>query len=365
MKKSFHHILLLALVFLLSWNAVRPVVAQEENSVSVYDLIALINNQRVGYGLPALQANSILMSTAQQTADTMAANSMGWHIGNVSGRVMAAGYGGGATAWATENFAIGPMTLDEIAWIWSDESHQIPVVKPNYTDIGAGIAISPSGSVYYVVQAAYTGGGSAASPTRAVGSGTAEPTSNATEAMAQFIAPVTIATPGADGAIHHEVLYGQSLWSIAIAYNTKIVDILRTNGLSPESQIVYAGQELIIPSPTPSSGTASTSLTGTLTVPVSTDAGSPESLQPEKTLQPTTNGPHAANTVQVNLRYAPTSKTTLNAATPQPNPLITATPASSADRSGKNNIVPILLGVTFILGIGLVIFGLLFKHRQL
>ena len=332
--------------------------------MSVYDLIALINNQRVGYGLPALQANSILMSTAQQTADTMAASSMGWHIGNVSGRVMAAGYGGGATAWATENFAIGPMTLDEISWIWSDASHQIPVVKPNYTDIGAGIAISPSGSVYYIVQAAYTGGGSAASPTRAVGSGTAEPTSNATDAVAQLIAPVSVATPGTDGVIHHEVLYGQSLWSIAIAYNTKIVDILRTNGLSPESQIVYAGQELIIPSPTPALGVTSIALASTLATPVPTDMGTLETFQPEQTLQPTDNGPHAANTVQVNLRFVPTNKTTPNSTNLQINQILTTTPAAPVDNgSGNNSVVPIMLGVTFILGIGLVIFGLIFKHR--
>lgn len=365
MKKIlFRQIIVAAVCLGLGWSSVHPVMAQDENSVTVYDLIALINNQRVGYGYPALSANSILMSTAQSTADIMAANSMGWHIGDVSGRVMAAGYGGGATAWATENFAIGPMTIDEIAYIWSDASHQIPVVNGNYQEVGAGIAISPSGAVYYVLQAAYTGGGSGSSvsPTRAAGSSsTAEATYDATEAMAQYISPVQLATPGSDGIIHHEVLYGQSLWSIAIAYNIKIIDILNKNGLSADDQIVYAGQKLVIPSAT-SSGTSSlatlsTAVTGTPPPPADATV-QPDEVQASP---PTESGPHAAYTVQVNLRF-----TGEKSATPQPSKQ-SLTPAADDDpaadeRTGSAPIIPIVMGSIFIIAVGLILFGLFTKR---
>lgn len=230
------------LMVLLTALQVAPARAQSGNNITAYDLIALVNNIRTSNGLPALEVSNILMSTAQSTAEIMAANRMGWHIGDVRGRIMAAGYGGGATAWATENFAIGPMSLEDLTWMWSDADHMIPMVKPAYQHIGAGVATAADGSIYYIVHAAYTSGSGAAS-TQPPGSTGVEPTAPA----AQWIIPVVTATPAADGAVIHEVKMGQSLWSIAIAYNTHIVDILRFNLLSPEQQVVWVGQKLNIP----------------------------------------------------------------------------------------------------------------------
>lgn len=143
---------------LLTVSLVKPVSAQSGANITAQDLINLVNGLRTGNGLPALEVSSILMSTAQSTAEIMAANNMGWHIGDVRGRVMAAGYGGGATAWATENFAIGPISLEDLAWMWSDPDHMIPMVKPAYQHIGAGVATAADGSIYYIVHAAYTSG---------------------------------------------------------------------------------------------------------------------------------------------------------------------------------------------------------------
>src|SRR5512140_3542112 len=76
------------------------------SQASAYDLILAMNTLRVSYGLPALIEDPIIDAVAQSTAATMAANNLSWHIGNVRGRLAAAGYGGGGTVWATENFAV-------------------------------------------------------------------------------------------------------------------------------------------------------------------------------------------------------------------------------------------------------------------
>ena len=111
------------------------------------------------------------------------------------GRLAAAGYGGGGTVWATENFAIGyDASIDEIMVMWSDESHMLPAVKPYYCNIGAGTAQASNGSTYYVLQAAYVSGkecGTYTSPGGPVEGG----------GGFGIIVPVTIATPDAAGKI--------------------------------------------------------------------------------------------------------------------------------------------------------------------
>src|SRR5687768_12993915 len=139
------------------------------NQVSAYELILAMNTLRVSYGLPALIEDPIVNAVAQSTAATMAANNMSWHIGNVRGRIAAAGYGGGGTVWATENFAVssGGMGIDEIMAAWADPDHMRPAVEPAYCHVGAGAAQTADGRIYYILQAAYVAGqacGSAFSP---------------------------------------------------------------------------------------------------------------------------------------------------------------------------------------------------------
>jgi uncharacterized protein YkwD len=69
--------------------------AQQSEGVTAYDLIIAMNTMRVSYGLPALIEDPIINAVAQSTAETMAANQMSSHIGNVSGRLASAGYGRG------------------------------------------------------------------------------------------------------------------------------------------------------------------------------------------------------------------------------------------------------------------------------
>jgi len=114
-----------------------------------------MNVLRVANGFPPLAVNQILMGTAQWTAEYMAANHLLGHIGNVRGRVAEAGYGSGATVYATENWAMGFTTLAQIMAAWSDPAHMYPATMSYYVDIGAGVATGPWGP-YYVLHAAYS-----------------------------------------------------------------------------------------------------------------------------------------------------------------------------------------------------------------
>ena len=244
---------LIALVFgvLHSPKAVRadqsnPVPV---NQVSAYELIIAMNTLRVSYGLPALVEDPVINAVAQSTAATMAANNMSWHIGDVRGRLAAAGYGGGATVWATENFAVGRdgTGIDEIMAVWADPDHMRPAVNPDYCNVGAGIAQASNGRIYYILQAAYVAGQACGSSSPSVPSGTIQPgTGSGSGFVSQLIVPVKIATPDTEGRIYHVVQAGQSFWSIAIAYQITIQDLETWNNISRNIPL-QSGQRLYIP----------------------------------------------------------------------------------------------------------------------
>ena len=217
--------------------------------VTAYDLIIAMNTLRTSNGLPALVEDPIIDAVAQSTAEIMAAQQMSWHIGNVSGRLASAGYGGGSKVWATENFAVGDMGIDQIMLVWSDASHMIPAVNPAYCNIGAGVAEASNGRTYYVLQAAYVSGKSCGEY-KSVGGTTTKKGGSTDEGRAggvsQLIVPVKVATPDADGRVFHVVQQGQSFWSIAIAYKITINDLEKWNNLSRDSKL-QIGERLFIP----------------------------------------------------------------------------------------------------------------------
>jgi LysM repeat protein/uncharacterized protein YkwD len=220
-----------------------------DGGASAGELIAAMNSLRVSNGLPALIEDSIIDAVAQGTAEIMAANEMSWHIGDVSGRIAAAGYGGGSKVWATENFAVGfDMSIDQIMVVWSDASHMIPAVTASYCHIGAGVAKAGNGMTYYVLQAAYTAGKSCGDYTSPPDSNPPPSGNNGTPARVPgIIIPVKTAEPDAEGKIYHEVKAGQSFWAIAIAYHVTIADIEFYNNISRETKL-QPGQKLFIPS---------------------------------------------------------------------------------------------------------------------
>jgi LysM repeat protein len=231
----------------------QPVRADEirpapSHQTSAYDLILAMNTLRVSRGLPALVEDPIIDAVAQSTAATMAANNMSWHIGDVRGRIAAAGYGGGATVWATENFAVSSngMGIDEIMAMWADPDHMLPATNAAYCNVGAGTATSADGRIYYILQAAYVAGQACGSTAPSSSSGGTPQAGSIPNPISQLIVPVKIATPDADGRTYHVVQQGQSFWSIAIAYQITIHDLEQWNNTSRNIPL-HTGQKLFIP----------------------------------------------------------------------------------------------------------------------
>jgi len=205
-----------------------------------------MNVLRMANGLPALIEDPIVNAVAQGTAQIMADGLLSWHIGDVKGRLAAAGYGEGATVFATENFAIAGdgATIDQIMLMWADYDHMRPATQPYYCHVGAGTARASNGMTYFILQAAYISG----VPCEAAPPGSGTPLPGQTPVVPGIVTPVELVEPDENGNYLHIVKPGQSFWSIAVAYGVTIKDILRWNNL-PESYVLQTGDELQIAGP--------------------------------------------------------------------------------------------------------------------
>jgi len=218
---------------------------------SPIDLVNAVNALRASFGLPLYSISPILMATAQAQADFLAATGSMTHSGpggiGLTDRLLAAGYPlagdlslGGFRA---ENITGGDETMPAEAAVdrWTgDAPHLNTMVSPNLTEIGAGVAIS-NGRVYYVIDAARpTSAGDPPVAATSVGGGSAF----AGDVSPEIIIPVSVSTPNADGNVFHEVKFGQTLWQIAITYETKIDEIKRLNNLFDNN--IYPGNTLLI-----------------------------------------------------------------------------------------------------------------------
>ena len=315
--------------------------ATSESEVTPYDLINAMNSARMANGFSALTVSDILMGTAQSTAEIMAANHSGGHIGDVKGRVMAAGYGGGQDAWATENFMTGPASLESIMMAWSDDLHMIPAINPNYCHIGAGIAESDDGTVYYVLHAAYTSMHACGSGSSSTTSTSLTPAAAATSSISQWVVPVEVATPGSDGYLIHIAKSGQTLWTIAEAYGVSIDDIMNMNYyISPENQEIYIGQKIYIP-----------------TLPVT--------ITPTPAEDPATSTPPAVKKPAATQTREPTETSLPVAAiqTSAPQKTIEQDQETPVLQEGQmNKAIPVAILAALCLGGGLVVWGLFFNR---
>jgi LysM repeat protein len=216
-----------------------PSVTSTGTPITAQGIIDAFNKLRRSHNMRGLVVDPILMGLAQQDSDYMALNSMTSDIGNVRGRAMAAGYGAGDIPWLTENFAIDPQSLEELMMIWGDADHMRGANNLWYAHCGVGIS-EYNGDVYYVFIAGYTSN-------RIYKPGaTALPGQTLTAPVSQVMFPVIKATPGADGTLIHTVQHGQTLWAIAIAYGTHILDIQRANGMTADQVDLSEGRNLII-----------------------------------------------------------------------------------------------------------------------
>jgi len=253
MQKLRKFTLFFLCLLLLAFSAATPNLATEAKnsqaplqSVSAYELIAAMNVLRMANGLPALIEHPIINAVAQGTAQIMADGLLSWHIGDVKGRIAAAGYGGGGTVFATENFAVAgdSVTIDQIMLMWDDYDHMRPATQPYYCHVGAGTAKASNGMTYFILQAAYVAG----VPCEDVPPGSVTPIPGQTPIVPGIITPVELVEPDENGNYLHIVKPGQSFWSIAVAYGVTIKDILLWNNL-PEGYVLQTGDKLLIAGP--------------------------------------------------------------------------------------------------------------------
>ncbi len=250
-RKSIHIHGLLVLVLLLA--CLGSVMSSRAQGGDPYDLIDAVNTLRINNGLPPYEVNNILMSIAQGHSNYQAAIGSVTHIGaggtRPRDRAVAAGYGGGATFFISENIAGGTdLSVDGAISMWlGDDPHIQTMLSSNYQEVGAGVA-EAGGFVYYTLDAAYVSCDSYnPPPTTYPGGPTALP----------YYA-VKTATPNPDGSIVHTVMLGQNLSLIATGYGITVEQLKELNHLTDDT--IYDGDILIIrlgdtPGPT-ATGTA-------------------------------------------------------------------------------------------------------------
>ncbi len=329
-KLSLLIIACLVLISLLSLE-VSPGTAQ---AGSASDLIDAVNQLRAANGLPPYRTDPILMGTAQGQSDYQAAVGSIQHEGpggsRPRDRAIAAGYGGGATVFISENIAGGiDLSVEQTVSMWQgDAPHLNTMLGANYTDIGAGVAVSDN-FVYYTIDVGYVAGGSEGHPPAStpLPGGTPQPTQ-------PLVVPIRTATPMPDGSIVHVVQWGQFPITIAKAYGISLEELLKLNDLKPTPSI-YVGQKLIIRA-----------------------AFTPTATEPTATASPTATATRR-----------PTRTPTLSPPTPTPTTIetdapVTATPspiAQATDPVGKSMLI--MIGVLGVSGAVLLVVGGILKRR--
>jgi len=255
--------------------------ADADNSISAAEILSTVNGIRSGsYGLPALVENSALDSCAQWTADTMASIGATTHLVYLgypaaSTRCQSFGFGAGQTVFVTENWAMGAsLSLNTLIYdYWADSAHMLPMTQSEYVYVGIGISTASNGETYYILQAGSAAGGGGGTSS---GSGTSASsgTTSSVPDVSQYMIPVTVATPDAQGMVYHTVKYGQPLITIALAYGITLDELKSENGLTSDD--IMEGTKLKIkqvPTPTPT--------------PVVTAAATPVSAQQSNGNAPT------------------------------------------------------------------------------
>lgn len=254
--------------FILLVFADQPVPTHAQIG-DAWELISEVNALRASYGLAPYEVNSSLMSAAQKHSDYQAQIGTWTHAGpggsRPHDRAVAAGYGGGAQVYVSENVAMGINLSPHktVYEMWQDAIHLETMISSQYKHIGAGVGISGD-TVYYTIDVGYIaespGGGNGnppgEDPPPGGDGGTPAPTA------IPFV-PIVVSTPGPDGSIYHVVQWGQFLENIAKAYEKPLNDLLSLNGMTSET-IIYPGDKLLInPGRTPE-GTGGREVTPTV-----------------------------------------------------------------------------------------------------
>ena len=259
MKKTVNWLVVFALlVVTLSLLLPKEVSAKPQVQTTISSasqLIEVVNNLRVSYGLQQLTVHPILMQTAQSQADYMAATGQTTHTrpGGISftQQLLTLGFPlsgdlslGGFRA---ENILSNsdPLVWNGVPSAWQDADHMNTMLSQNFTNIGAGLSQGKGGYYYAVDCAAVTGSGQMQSSASSILTSVPASESGNSAGISQYMVPVVLNTALPNGDVFHKVQYGQSLWSVAIQYGTTIKNIQALNNLG-QDLVVYQGQQLLV-----------------------------------------------------------------------------------------------------------------------
>lgn len=282
---------------------------------SAQDLIAAVNALRASKGLAAYTFDASLSAYAQAQTDYMAANNLLTHTRP-----------DGSVPWGIglkENIAYGQTMSPDIAvnQVWTDALHYDPMVLPGGA---AGAGVSRSGdNLYFSLVVRPSGVAVSTLPTQSAATQSGQVVAQAQNTLAPT-ATTTIAV-GADGAVTHVVVSGDTLTSIAAKYNTTVAELKRLNNIG-DNNLIFLGTTLIIsPANTPT-----------------------PTLEPSATPSPVT--PTVEPTVTKEVPATPT-------ATPTLAPTATPTPAPQGFFAGvpgffSKNLGGIVVGVLLGLAVG-------------
>ena len=210
----------LLFVLLLAACLGLPAAARAQ-SETPYDLVNAVNALRALHGLEPYTVDPWLMAYAQEHSEYQAAKQTSTHV-HSDGTVP-------QSLGLEENVAsgtIGIFTVNLTVYEgWTDWGHRHILTGYADGEIGAGVAYSTDGFVYYTVDI--------------------RPGEELAATVAPFVALET-GTPGEDGSIVHVVGYGQTLWSIAVSYGLPVDEIRRLNGIVDDSTVIQPGQRLLI-----------------------------------------------------------------------------------------------------------------------
>ena len=217
------------------------------------DVIEAVNQLRIANGLLPLNTHPVLMQVAQWEANAIAGGAPGHTRPNgltlgqwllslgypLSGDLSLDGY-------RSENWIAADTAQQAVERWLGDAPHTNTMLSPDRSDIGAAVAVSDQ--TYIVIETALqTNSGEMQYDAHPILTAVAQGGSvgGVDSSVPQYIIPVKRSTARPDGNVIHKVQYGQSLWSIAVTYNTTIDQIRAWNSLG-DSIDIYDGQVLLV-----------------------------------------------------------------------------------------------------------------------
>lgn len=233
-------------------NASASPFAQKEPPTPA-EVIEAVNALRISAGQSPLKVHDALMQAAQVEAEGIASGMMGhWRPENLTlGQwLLSLGYPLAGDllqdGYRSENWIASDSAETAVLAWQGDDVHTNTMLSEFRSDIGVGIAAGEE-VIIVLITALQTRDGKMQETAYPILTQLAADSGYGTQGTlaAQHLVPVAVCTARPDGDVIHKVQYGQSLWGIAIAYNTTVDQICAWNDLG-EDRVIYEGQILLV-----------------------------------------------------------------------------------------------------------------------